>query len=306
MPLSPNQLASITRSKFIPKLADNIFDSNPFLERAKRKGALMLDGGLDIRMPLGYAQTTAAGFFGAGDTFSVADNEQLAVAVYNWKFAYANIMLKEAEILQNSGDSQVISLVKAKTMMSEKTLADILGTALWNTGSNADAVHGLRYLLSASNSPGGISQSTNSWWAAGLDSTSTVVTMYALQAGFNAATIGSQQPTVAYTTRTIYNLYYALLQPQQRFVDTDTAKAGFSSLMFNSIPIIADSHAPSSYLAMINEDFMKLVIHEKDNFQMSDFVRPANQRVKVAQVFFTGNLCSNQNRAHYLFSALAS
>ena len=32
------QVTAITRKYFMPKLADNVFNGNPLLERAKRKG----------------------------------------------------------------------------------------------------------------------------------------------------------------------------------------------------------------------------------------------------------------------------
>jgi len=61
-----------------------------------------------------------------------------------------------------------------------------------------------------------ISQSDNSWWQANVDSSSTVVSMSALQTQFTAASIGADSPTVGFCTRSIYDLYYNLLQPQQR------------------------------------------------------------------------------------------
>ena len=39
----------------------------------------------------------------------------------------------------------------------------------------------------------------------------------------NALTVGNESPSVILATRATYNYYYALLQPQQRFVDTETA-----------------------------------------------------------------------------------
>jgi hypothetical protein len=208
--------------------------------------------------------------------------------------------------LKNSGDAQVISLVKSKTQIAEKTLADNLGTGLWNAGTDAKAIGGLRHILSTSNTVGGISQSDNSWWQANVDSTSTVTTMSALQTQYNSAAIGNDAPTVGYCTRSIYNFYYNLLQPQQRFMSSDVAKGGFSSLMFNGVPIIVDSHAPANHLSFINESYMSLVVHKNEDFRFEPFVKPTNQNLRVAKVYWAGNLVSSNNRMHALLSGLTS
>ena len=272
----------------------------------KRKGLLKLDGGLSIMVPLAYATTSSAGWYEGSDTLNTADNEQVTSAEYNWKFAYANITIKRTDELKNSGDAQILSLVKEKTSLAEKTLADNLGTAMWNAGTDAKALGGLRHLLSTSNTVGGISQTSNTWWAAQVDSSTTTLTMSALQTQYNAASIGNDSPSVGFTTRAVYNLYYNLLQPQQRFQDTDTAKGGFSSLMFNGIPIVVDSHAPSGDIAFINEDYMKLVAHKDEFFRFEPFVKPVNQNVKVAKIYFAGNLVSSNNRMHAYLSALTA
>jgi len=211
MALPWDQISGITAKKFIPKLVDNIFDSRPFFERMKRKNLMKLDGGTQILQPLGYAVTDAAGWYSGADTLNTADNEQITSADYNWKFSYVNITIKRTDELKNSGDAAKISLVRSKTQMAEKTMANQLGVALWNAGTDANAMGGLRHILSTSNTVGGIDQSANSWWQANVDSTSTVLSMAALQSQFTAATIGSDGPSVAYTTRTIYDLYYSLL-----------------------------------------------------------------------------------------------
>lgn len=89
-------------------------------------------------------------------------------------------------------------------------------------------------------------------------------------------------------------------------MDSDTAKGGFSSLMFNGIPLIADSQCPANHLAFLNEAYIKLVVHKDEFFRFEPYVKPVNQNVRTAKIFFAGNLVSSNNRMHALFSALAS
>lgn len=306
MALTWDQVSGITEKKFIPKLADNIFDSNPMLKRMKEKSYEKLDGGTSIMVPLNYAQTASSGWYTGSDTLSVSDNEAMTSAEYFWKQSYANITISRLDELKNSGDAQKISLVKSKTQIAEKTLSDILGTAIYNDGTTANAFIGLRAIINTSSTVGGISQTTYSWWAGQLDGTTTTLSMSALQTQWNAATIDADSPTVIMGTRANYNRYYALLQPQQRFMDSETAKGGFSSLMFNGIPFIADSHVPANNIIMINEKYLYLFVHKDEDFRFSGFEKPDSQNVKLGQVFFAGALGSSNNRLHARLSAITA
>lgn len=306
MALTWDQVSGITQKKFIPKLYDNIFDSNPLLKRLKEKSLKKLDGGLSIMIPLNYAQTSASGWYTGADSLSTSDNEAITSAEYAWKQLYANITITRLDELKNSGDSQKIDLVKSKTQIAEKTLADTLGTAIYNAGSTANAIVGLRAIVDTSSTVGGISQSSYSWWQGQLDSSTATFSISALQTVFNNCTIDNDMPTVIMATRANYNRYYAQLQPQQRFMDAETAKGGFSSLMFNGVPFIADSHCPSNHIFLLNENYLHLCVHKDEDMRFSGFQKPENQNVKIGQVFWMGAMASSNNRLHGRMSAVAA
>jgi len=307
MPLTYDQVTAITRRKFIPKLYDNIFNSNPLFQRIKKKGNYeKLDGGEKIVVPLGYATTTASGWYTGMDTLSVTDNEDMTAAEYLWKQMYASIVISARDELRNRGDSQILNFVKSKTMMAEKTMADSMGTALFNAGTTSNQIAGLRAIINTSSTVGGISQTDYSWWAGQLDSSTTTLTIAAMQTSDNLATVDSESPTVIVTTRARYDSYYNLLQPQQRFVDESSAKGGFMSLMFNGKPVLADSHSTASNMFFINENHIKLYVHKDQDFILSDFIKPSNQNGKIAQVLWMGALGSSNNRLHARMSAITA
>lgn len=306
MPLTYDQLSAITLKKIMPKLVDNIFDSNPLLQRAKKKFYTSVDGGLSILQPLNYAQSASGDWYAGADVLNLADTDVMTSAEYSWKQIYEPISISRADELKNAGDSGKLKLVKNKTMIAEKSIMDKMGTGLYNSGSNSKAIVGLRSILSTSNTVGGISQSTYSWWQAQVDSSTTTLTLAAMQSRHNLCSIGSDQPTVIMTTRSLYNSYYALLQPQQRFTDSETAKGGFDALMFNGISVIADSHCPASHMLFLNEDYLNLYYHPQEDFRFEAFQQPINQAVKVAKIYWMGALGSSNNRMHGLMSALTA
>lgn len=306
MPLSYDQISAITQKKFVPKLYDNIFNSNPLLQRHRKKSYEKIDGGTSIMVPVNYAVPSAAGWYSGADTLVTTDNDQITSAEYSWKQLYVNISILRSDELKNSGDSAILSLVKSKTKIAEKNMEDLLGTGIFSNATDAKSIVGLRQIIGTSNTVGGISQSSYSWWAAQQDSSTTTMTMAALQTQWNLATIGSDTPSVAVTTRSLFNSYYALLQPQQRFQDSDTAKGGFQSLMFNGIPVLADSHCPSSHFLFLNEDYLHLWAHKDEDMRFEPFAKPLNQNLKVAKVYWMGAYGSSNNRLQAGFSALTA
>lgn len=304
MPLSYDQISAITQKKFIPKLYDAVFDSNPLLQRAKKKFYEKIDGGERILVPLNYAMTTSSGWYSGSETLQTSDNEVISAAEYTWKQLYANISISRMDELKNSGDSQILSLVKNKVKIAEKTMDDKLGTGLYSDGSDAKSIVGLRDIVAVDQTVGGIAQSSYSWWQAQVDSSTTTLSIGAMQARDNACTVNSDAPTVIMTTRTLLNSYYALLQPQQRFTDSETAKGGFTSVMFNGKPVIADSYCPSGKMFFLNENYLHLFVHKDEDMRFEPFQKPINQNVKVAKIFWAGALGSSNNRLHGALTAL--
>lgn len=307
MALSLDQISAITDKYFIKKMVDNIFDSDPLWKRAKEKGwYTSINGGTEIQQPLLYAKSTAAGSYSPTDTLNTTDNDQFTGAVYQWKYYYVNISISRADELKNSGDAQILSFVKQKTQAAELTLKDLLQDGLWGDGSVATDMQGIQQFVSDSNTVGGINQNNYSFWQSQIDSTTTTLALTPLQSMYSDLTINGKTPTVICATRANYNRYYALLQPQQRFTDAQSAKAGFQSLLFNGTPFIACPKAPADHVVMLNEEFNHIFYHPQENMRFEPFVKPHNQNVKLAKVYWSGNAGTSNARMNGLFSALAA
>ena len=307
MALTTNELTAITHRYIMPKLFDNIFDSNPLLQRMLKGGQYQSQaGGRTLDIPLNYAQITASDWYEGAETLSTAENEAISSASYAWKQLYATITVTEEDELKNSGNAGVLKLLAAKAQIAEKTIKDKLGTGLFSDGTNTKSVVGLRDIVAVDQTVGGIDQATNSFWQGQVDSTTTTTTIGAVNVQYENASFDSEKPSVLIGTRTLYTKYYNLLQPQQRFVDSNTASGGFQSLMFNGVPWISDSHAPASHLFGLNEKHLWLFYHPERNFSLQPYQKPVNQEVKVGRILWMGALGSSNNRYHFKFSGLTS
>lgn len=302
---SYSQLTAISRKFFIPKLIDNVYDSNTLFARIRKKKK-SFDGGTKIVQPLLYAKTSAAGSYNGADTLNTTDNDQNTAAEFDLKQYYASINITRRDELLNQGKAQVIDLVRSKVENAEKKMADQLGDAIFNTGTTANELIGLRLMCQGTGyTYGSISKTTYSWWRGQVDSSTTTVSLSALGTQLAAAKIGNDKPSVMITTDAIFEDVNNLLQPQQRYQDPKMADAGFRSLMVRGIPILEDSHCPDNHLFMLNEDYIHLYVHPKEDFRFEPFRKPTNQNVSVAQIFWMGALTGSNCRMQAMFTALA-
>lgn len=300
-----DQVQAVSKRYFLPKLADNIYVGTPEMSRIKDKCLKMVDGGTSMIVPLEYAVGNSQWFLGA-ETITTTDANTFQGAEYVWKQLAAPIVISRLDELKNMGDAQVVDFVKAKMKSAQKTLTNVLSQGVFNDGSTANQIVGLRSIVGTANTIGGISQSSNSWWQGQVDSTTTTLGLSALETNFMNCSEDTDQPSVAYTTKALFAKYWGLLQPQQRFADSSSADAGFKSLLFNGIPVLAASNAPASHWFFINEDYLHLFVHSSENMRMDEFQRPRNQAVKVAHIFWCGALGSSNNRYHGKFSGLTA
>lgn len=305
MVVSIDQLTALTERYIAPKLYDNIFDTNPLLSRLLKSGQYKsVSGGTTIDVPLNYA-TGTGGWFSGADSLLTNDVENITAARVSWASLYSPIAISEEDILKNGGEAGVIKLLAAKSQIAESTMKDYLGTGLYSDGTNAKSIVGLRDWVATDQTVGGISQSTNTWWAGAVDASTTTMTISAVNTLFTTASIDSK-PTVIVSSRALYNSYYNLLQPAQRFFDTESAKGGFTSLMFNGVAWLADSHCPAYHVFGLTEPDVHLFYHPEMNFSVDPFQMPINQRVRVGRIVWMGALASSNNRKHFKLSGLTA
>jgi hypothetical protein len=307
MALSLDTLNSVTQKFILPKLHDAIFDSNPLLKRMLASGQYKSqNGGTQLTVPLSYAQVSATGWYRGAETLDTSENELLTAAAYDWCSLYAGITITEEDELKNGGDAGVLKILASKVQIAEKTIKDSLGTGIYSDGTDTKSIVGLRDIVATDQTVGGISQTDNAWWRGQVDSTSSTLTIGAVNTVFENCSVDSEKPTVVVSTRTNYTRYYNLLQPQQRFTDSETARGGFQNLMFNGISWIADSHAPANHVFLLNEKHLWLFYHPERDFSMEPYQKPLNQQVKVSRILWMGAFGSSNNRLHGKLSALTA
>lgn len=302
---SYDQISAITEKYFVPKLYDNIFKKNPLLARMEGK-VQKIGGGTQVLIPLNYAQATAVAWYSGADTLNNTDNDVITSVAFDWKQIHASISISRRDELINGGQAAKVDFVKSKMQIAEKSLKDTVSTAVWNAGTTTNAILGIRTFLSTSATYGGISQTTQSWHQSNVDATTSTFGIPTLQTQFATAQLNGEPVTIILSGTGRYNSYYGSLQPQQRFMDSESAKGGFTSLMFNGVPWLVDPKAPSTHIVGLNEDYLTMVGHKDEWFRFDPFQNPVNQNVKVAHIFAMLVFASSNNRMHFAMTNLSA
>lgn len=309
MAITVDSITAVTRRYIFPTIVDEVTTSMALLMKMKEMGRMKsIDGGTQIDQPVEYARNSSVMNYSGDQTLNTAYNEKRTVLRFDWKQKSGAITITGLQEIQNAGAAKVLDHLEAETKTCKRDLKHSFATGIYSAGTDALELTGARVFVNTTSSYGGLSQSTESWLQAKVDSTTTALSLGKMQERWEACKEDSDKPNLITTTETIYNSFWSLLQPQQRFTDSKTASAGFDNLMFNSAPVLEDSYVPSGYMYFWNLNHLKLVSSNQRPFpgELQDFVKPTNQDARTALILWAGELVCDEPRKFGVMSALTS
>lgn len=139
--------------------------------------------------------------------------------------------------------------------------------------SKSSEIDGIQRIIDAdapsngSNTFGGIDpyDAGNAWWdnqrMAIADTSTGVLSKEDLQKALNLVRLQGTAPTAMITSLGVQREFYMLLEDDVRYVEPDSGLnlgAGFKTLSYNGMPLIADIDAPYGRIYMIDESTMKV------------------------------------------------
>lgn len=269
-------LTTLTQDHILPKVVDNVLNSNVaavrWLSNARRWA------GEQLKIPFKNSKNTSSGTFGIGDTFTTTKVNTRKMLAFDPKFYYANVSLFGPEVDVNAiSETQVISLVKTEMESVQQDAMDEVGGLLYGVQSGDD-FQGIGSIVDdGTNQPnyGGQTRSTVTNLNSDVNTVSGALTVALMSSAHSASKRGSRKPTLALTSEAIWDDYEALIQPQiaanysimgsHKVTKNGTAmpgqplgpgQAGFDALLFRGMPLVADEKHPEGELEMINEDYI--------------------------------------------------
>ena len=325
MALTYTELESITKDYFMAdnRKAVDIYFNDSFLMdylMNKKKGIWERPGGGEkIRIPLNY-DGQEGGFYSKTSTLSSDDKEALNAAFFNWKHAYGNATVHRIDELKVAGAYAEVQFVNNKIEGAQKTARKKIANQIYSSVSDsAEELTGLLSLTTgaATVAYGGIAENdlvasdATKPWAAKSTTTTEAIALSVLRTLRSSVKISSGnggKPDIGVTTETLFNIVSGILQVQQRFTeDKDTAKAGFTNLVFEGMIIAADDYCPSGHFFVLNSNHIGFAVHKEGYFARDPWgnLTPTGVPGKSMKIFWDGNLVCSNRKAHAVHTNLS-
>jgi hypothetical protein len=317
-----NDLLSSTLYSIRDSEVDNLFKKVAFLDGVRRAGGVETEsGGIKIQRPLSIAEHSTITQLATGyEPVSLAVNDVLRPAIYDWCDFTAPIVITKKEEMENSGEYAIVKILESRMksvmgMLRRELNRQILRgdsavlTAM-NTlngdvnGTLGSATGFLEHEAPAplpsgqDNVVGGISKATfqvpgwlNQFGNAG--GTLAMTDLYNLYIAANSvAPAGDVSHLIM--SDSAFSQYRNLLFAQERFVQTDKLDGGRMGLAFNGAVAEQDPEMgfasslagnPSVDAYMLNYDGVKLVFHSEGDFAVSPFEHISGTTARAAQLY---------------------
>jgi len=299
-------LLAVTADNFVPILQDNIFDNHALLKMIEDNSQVTIqNGGKDLRVPI-MVDGATAGSFSYYDNMDITPAAGFINAEITKSNYYVPVVISGQELRENRGESQIVELMSARMQQSEESLRQKLNADLYldGTGNGGKDITGLLAMVPSSTSPGtylGINGANVAAWTQKYTAGAVANLISVLTTGFYALTDGSDAPDLIVTSAVGMDLYEGANQSAGvgiNYVNSKLADAGFANLSFKGVPMVLDQAHPNNAATrpiyhMLNSKYLGFYWNMGG---VSEFVKPADQDAKVAQIIVETQLVTNNRR----------
>lgn len=298
------------------KLADNITNNNALLYFLKKRGNMeMFSGGREIMQELAYAQNQTFLWYSGYEPLNIALNDTMTAARFPVKQAAIAVVISGLEEIQNSGQYAMMSLIRDRMDIAEKTFWNSMSAGIYSDGTafGGKQIGGLSLLISKAPTTGivgGIDAGAQTWWRNVALNNATdpvgVASATTMQAYFNKMTLqlkrNSDGIDLIVADTNFYSFYLTSLQAIQRITDAGSEKGpgiGFTSLKYfgagKQVDVILDGgkngQIPANTAYFINTDYIHYRPSSERNFKVIGGDRSnVNQDALVRIMAWAGNL----------------
>lgn len=307
-----SDLAATTIEYRSKDIADNVTQHNAALTIMKKTGGYAsFDGGTYINENLSFAENGNGGSYSGYDFLPTGAQDVISAAQFSWNQYAVPVTFSGREQLVSAGKEQLIDLVEARVKVAESTMANLLNRHFYldGTGNNGKNITGLAAAVPLANTTGvygSIDRASQAFWRnkkfqASVDGGGVASTGAAMQLHWNtliqSLTRGVDKPKLILCGNSVYSTFVGGLQTIQRISDATDANAGFTTVMYQGIPVVFDSMVSginANVAYFLNTDYLKWRTHKDRNMVALDDKSAVNQDATVKTLVWAGNLtCSN-------------
>ena len=309
-----NDLLSSTLYSIRDGEVDELYKKVAFLDGVKKAGGVEVEkGGIKIQRPLSIQEHSTITQLATGyEPVSLAVNDVLRPAVYDWSDFVAPIVITKKEEMENSGEYAIVKILEAR-------MKSVMG--MLRREANKQLLRGNSAVLSSLNTLNGSTAGGNGFLEPRATTAQTNIVggiskvTFPVPGWLNQFSNGAVTPDFM---TNLYNMYIAanqvspmgdvdhLIMSQgalaryrkelfdiQRFIDTKTLDGGRMGLAFNGA--IAESDPEMGFATavagetldayMLNYDGIKLVFHSEGDFAISPFEHISGTTARSANLY---------------------
>jgi hypothetical protein len=322
-----NDLLSSTLYSIRDGEVDELYKKVALLDGIRKNGGIETeDGGIKIQRPLALAEHSTITQLATGyEPVSLAVNDILRPAVYDWCDFTAPIVVTKKEELENAGDKAVVKIVEARMRSVMGMLRREMNKQMLQGNStvltalntlNGDTAGGNGFIepelpAAQTNVVGGISKVTfpvagwqNQFFdVAGNFGTNGLRGLTELGVSAqNVAPMGEIKHVIM--SQKSFSLYRESLRAQERYVDEKTLDGGRLALAWAGALVEADpvmgfaansSSAGAGFYSayLLNYEGIKLVFHSDADFAVSPFEYISGTTARAAQLYVKAQLIAD-------------
>lgn len=308
MPVSAigeNVVTAISRHFILPKITDNVYGSNVLFFRLNAANKKLIRGGTHLEVPLMYDEMSGGGPYSGFDQLDTTPSDTVKNAAFPWRQYYQTVSVDGLTMLKTDSEMAIANFIELQFQQAEMQMAHWLGKGIWSDGTVPKAIDGLEAAIDDSTvapTYGGLSRASNEFWKSQVDTSTTTLSLPALNAMMGACASGGQHTTLIVSRRGQYDRFWNLNVGNQDYpvgpglVNDQLAQAGFDNMTFNGRPWVVDDNvfdgpdADDSAIVFLNERFIHFAVASRADFYLEDFVIPHNQDAMTAKLLWAGNV----------------
>lgn len=312
MALTYSEAQTVSDSYYDKPLVQQVYQSCPFYVRLKNRNLVKIGGGLDIRFPIRYAELGKSDAVDplAEVTFEGVDTR--TTGKLDWKTYITKGLIDWKERLQNSGKTQIVSLIGDKTTEMKEDADSRFAKDLYVANPNGMGMIPITTIVDSSDVYAGVDPGdvATAWKSYFEDNTETELLLYgenSISEAMADCNFGQKHPNYFLTTLDLASKLESLIEPQKRYYDKESADAGFRTVTFNGIPVQGDYHCTAKLFLGLHTESFELVIHKDYNKKLTKWTEllQAGFPNALGRVMSSAlNLVCKSRRPNFKFDAL--
>ena len=314
-----NQLSAFTETHVIPKVVDNLYNSNVLLYILLGKKSKRWPGGTYFETEMVWAKNANAKAYGANADLAPTAGEEFTKTQYAPVQYDVGIVLEGIDLAINKGTHQVVNLAAQKVKNAEQSLKDLFADHLFNT-TQASAFTGLETICATGDTTlGGVSNAAGNaleWRSSsglhgradGPDLTTTELTKAILDKQYNSCKLDNDHPDLLITTDALWSaIMTKYLMPYMRYTDTKMADLGFENFKYRKATAYGDDKCDAGYLYFLNSEHVYFAQFSAMNFKFIPWAIETTSKDRwIAHIRWYGNLICDERRKQAWFDRIAT